>query len=95
MKQYFVHYYRDFGNTYNLFYTENAEETKAAIESGYERITRKQAIELCRAEIRRRKDNPAASGYADSAIYPFSAGQDEDFENYPWTKNGYIVERRI
>lgn len=47
MKQYFVHYFRDFGNTYNLYYAECPEDF-AALPDGAERISRVLCKTLCR-----------------------------------------------
>ena len=50
MKQYFVHYFRDFGNTYNLYYAECPEDF-AALPDGAERISRRKAEQLCREDF--------------------------------------------
>lgn len=87
-KQYFVHYYRDFGNCYNLYYAECPEDF-AALPEDAERITRRKAEQLCRDEKDRRKYDESFSGYADTIITP-AAGDywEED------TPNGYIMPRR-
>jgi hypothetical protein len=100
-KTYYVHYYKDFANTYNLYYAETAADL-AALPEGAERITRKQALALASDEAWRRKADQAFSGYADTAIYPAADCNrydeygpiyvDWDDENrYVW--NGRIVER--
>ena len=61
MRQYFKHYYNDFGNTYSLLYADTPEQL-AAIPEGAERITRREAIQLAVAENQRRKDDAAFSG---------------------------------
>lgn len=43
-KQYYVNYYRDFANTYSLYWAETEEQIKMAEENeNNERITRKKA----------------------------------------------------
>ena len=43
MKKYFVQYYHDFGNTYNLAWAETPEQIKQAETNKWEQITRKEA----------------------------------------------------
>lgn len=102
MKKYFVKHPRDFFNEYSLVYTTDSEQEEAAISEGYERCTRAQAFELCRAEIRRRESDPMFSGYADALIFPYDASQDEiaHFSMFRGTtharftiKDSYLVER--
>lgn len=64
MKRYYVNY-GEFRNQYALRYISNPEQTAP---DGWEQITRKEAEALARAERRRRKENPAFSGYADTEI---------------------------
>lgn len=94
MRKYYVHYWRDFGNTYNLYYAETTEQEALAREMGAEQITRKRAEQLCRDENYRRKYDTAFSTYADNVIYPI------DFDGH-WmdceqvlTKKGYTMEYR-
>ena len=91
MRKYFIHYYRDFGNTYNLAYTDTDAQAAEAEANGWDRITRKQAESKCADENRARKTDPAFSGYADSLIYPY--GYDCDWCNDRHAeKVGYIIE---
>lgn len=93
MKRYYVKYYLDFSNTYNLAYTETEAEEKQAKEQGYDRITRKEAERLCALENQRRKQDPAFAYHADAVILPI--GYDDDWRNDSnLTLDGYIVERR-
>ena len=90
------HYYIKHGraaNYYDLVYTEDATEAAAAGAAGYERITRREAIDYCRAERDRRAYDPAFGGYADAYIYPWT---DEDFFHGLDCVEaaGYIAERR-
>lgn len=94
MKKYYVRYYKDFSNTYDLRYTETPEEELAAKQKGYERIPRKEAERLCSAENYRRKHDEAFSGYADNVILPFSYPDDRDWRNdRRMYLDGYIVCR--
>ena len=92
MKKYFIKY-GEFGNTYDVRYTENIAEEAQAIEQGMERISRKEAIGLCARENERRKENPAFSGYASDVILPFGYGGDWR-NDWRLEKIGRLVERR-
>lgn len=71
MRKYWVQYWRNFGNTYNLFYTENPEE-ESMLPKNAERITRKKALQLAREESDRRKFDGAFAYYAPETIAPLS-----------------------
>ena len=91
MRKYWVQYWRNFGNTYNLFYTENPEE-ESMLPGNAERITRKEALKLAREESDRRKYDEAFAYNADSEIYPVSFVG--DIVNNPhWQCVGRIWER--
>lgn len=77
MRKYWVQYWRNFGNTYNLFYTENPEE-ESMLPGNAERITRKKALQLAREESDRRKFDGAFAYYAPETIAPLSV---EDIVN--------------
>lgn len=90
------HYYIKMGraaNWYGLIYTEDAAEEAAARAAGYERITRSEAIDYCRAERDRRAYDPAFGGYADVYIYPWTE-QDALHGLNCIEGAGYIAERR-
>lgn len=99
MKKFFVRYTADFGNTYDLCYTEDGSEPE-----GYERITRKEAEGKARAEARRRKDDPSFAYYAPEYITPYFPGDDgekaEDAKNdaltarRKWTIDGRIIIKK-
>ena len=95
MKKYFKQNYLNFSNTYDLVYTETQEQEKQAITKGYVRITRKEAERLCRAEIDRRKEDPAFSGYASTEILPIWYPTMERYwrNDRRMVQKGYIVER--
>lgn len=80
----------DFGNVYGLRYTESADYP---VPAGWERITRKEAEDLARAEARRRKDEPMSSGYADAYIYPFGMSDRDD--DCFLARRGWHTEGRI
>lgn len=69
MKRYYI-MRGPFSNVYALRYTETPEQDAEAIQTGYERITRKEAEALARRERKRRELNPMFSGYADAEIWP-------------------------
>ena len=94
MKRYYVHYYRDFGNTYALYWADSPE-MEAHLPDGAEQITRARAIELAQAERDRRRYDAAFSGYASAAIYPADMPTDDDPHNQRrYELRGYIWERR-
>jgi len=95
-RQYFAHYYKDFGNTYSLVYADTEDELKMIPEDA-ERITRKEAESLASRENYRRKYDSSCSGYADNAIYPVTMTQEEMWDLYnsrKYVKKGYIWERK-
>ena len=69
MKHYYVKH-GNFANVYSLCYTDSPAGDAAALEQGYERITRQEAFHLCAVENQRRKWERSSSGYADNVIYP-------------------------
>lgn len=90
-KHYFVKH-GNFGNVYSLRWADNKNDIETAEKRGYEQITRKEAIQLCRDERHRRANDRAFSGYADAMVYHIS--HDPYNPNcYPETKDasGYIV----
>ncbi len=79
MYHYYVHYYRNFSNTYRLYYAAAGEMVPETLD----RITRKEAFSLCRKERQRRRMDPNFSGFADTFIYPLSV-EKLDIENRDW-----------
>jgi hypothetical protein len=95
MKKYYVHYYRDFRNSYSLLWADSPE-MEAALPEGAEQISRAKAIELARAEKERQKYEPSFAGYAADAIYPADYNSDRDGDLYNdkrYYLNGYIWDR--
>jgi hypothetical protein len=93
MNKYFVKNTLGYANTYDIVYTKNADEEHTAIENGYERITRRDAIDLCRAELDRIKYNPNFSGYSSTVILPvWYPSNERDWRNDKRMKrNGFLV----
>jgi hypothetical protein len=94
MKKYYIKR-GEFANMYDVVYAETEAETAQAEAEGYERITRKEAEHLCRAEREREQYDAAFSGYASSEILPISYPADaRDWrDDRHMALNGYIVER--
>lgn len=90
MKKFYVHY-GDFANTYRLVWAETPEQVEEAENNGYERITRKEAENLCAEENRRRKENPSFSGYASNVIYPVEYVDNWE-NNEKMYKDRYIID---
>lgn len=100
MKKFYINYYRNFGNTFNLCYCNTEEEERAAVSAGFERITRKEAERKCAEEKNARKFDPAFSGYGDTEIVPWSylsqSRKADDLilpEDVGLRLNGYIWEK--
>lgn len=91
-RQYFAHYYKDFGNTYNLMYADTKEELKLVPENA-ERITRKKAESLCADENYRRKVDSSFSGFADNMIYPVALSEEDKWNLY--NSNKYYINKYI
>lgn len=66
MTKYFI-FKGDFGNQYSLCYTKDGSEP-----TGAERITRKEAERYALDEVRRQKEEPMSSGYADDYVWPYN-----------------------
>lgn len=98
MKQiYYIVYWADFGNTYRLYHVTKSTEA-AFLQRCPEakRISRAEAIKLCRRERRARKENEAFAYYADTYIWPGTmVGNDPvEQENYGWRhidSSGFII----
>ena len=86
-RNYFMQNKLGFANTYMLRWSYRKEIP------GWERIKRKEAIELCVAERRRRNYDRDFGGYATAYIFPDWWYE----EDHPvgWVPNGYIVEKGV
>ena len=96
MRKYYANYYKDFSNTYRLFYTETPEEEKTALAKGYHRITRKKAFSLCAYARYLRKTDPSVAGFASAYVYPLNKDPDYDciIDEYWIDETGYIMLKR-
>lgn len=90
MRKYWVQYWRDFANTYNLYYTENPEE-ESMLPKNAERITRKKALQLAREESDRQKFDEAFAYYASTTIAPI--GEHDIVNNHHYHLIGRIWEK--
>lgn len=90
MKKYYVHYWNNFANTYNLYWAETPQQIAKAESKGYECISRKYAEKLCVEENYRRKTDYNFSDYASNVILPFDYDGDwiNDKNMY---KDGYMI----
>lgn len=77
-RKYYVYYYKNFRNTYDLYYTENEENAKKMEDRGMQRITRREAVKLCREE-KYRRENPSFAYFASATIKPWD---EHDLRNY-------------
>lgn len=92
-KNYYVRYYRDFANTYNLCwcYERNKNAKVKLEEDGFHRISKERALDLVYQELYRRRFDQSMGGYADSVIYPWNYdamfdGYDDVDEHTGWNK---------
>lgn len=89
-RQYFVHFYRPFANTYNLYYADTPEMI-AKLPSGALRISKKDALRFVQEELDREKFESTSSGFATSTIFPTDYPIDEDIRN----DRRYILRNHI
>lgn len=96
-RRYYIYYYKDFGNTYELYYAENLKEAQLAEEKGFSQIGRKEAERKCREEKDRRKHDPSFAYFASTTIMPIALIEKfEDCiepEECGYHLNGYIYEK--
>ncbi len=81
---------------YDLIWTDSDDAEREAIENGYERITRQEAIRLCRKERERRKMKGHSLKCSSTYIEQFFP---EEITNALWfgnmkqvVKDSYIIE---
>lgn len=92
---YYVNFYRDFSNTYRLYYAPAG----VPVPKEWKHITRKRAIHLCIRERRARREDPAFSGYADIYIFPawtanYSCDAREKVNGYVLAEKDIIIYER-
>ena len=87
-KKYFINYYKNFANTYNLCWVEGHDKKTIdlLLENGWENITRKNAFEKCVQENDRRKNDASFSYFADNKILPY------EYIGTNWQNMKYDVE---
>ena len=96
MRKYYISNCLGFANTYRICYAETPEQNALAISQGFERITLKDAIALCRRENERRRYDRSVSGYGSAVILPIDY---DDSTEAPWECNrhyckvGYVIQR--
>ena len=83
MKKYYIEYYRDFANTYNLYSVENEADQDALhkIAPTAKRITLKDARRKIREERWARVNDQAFGGYGDTSITPAAVAL-EKYDQY-------------
>lgn len=94
MKKYYINYYNNAANIFELRWLDTKKDEEDAIAEGFERITRKEAIEKCKNERERVKRGER--NFADTIIVPFlparirnTIGWDMDALT---TKDGYVYD---
>lgn len=94
MKKYYVNYYRDFSNTYNLYYTDETMDIE--IPKSWKQITRSRAIMLAIRERKARKYDETFAYFADAEIYPvdFDRNEEDIRNNYNYYLDGYIWKKK-
>ena len=94
MKKYYINYYNNAANTFELRWTDNKEDEEAAIAEGFKRITRKEAIEKCKNERERVKRGEHK--FADTIIVPFLPAMIRNTIGWDMnalkTKDGYVYD---
>lgn len=88
---YYVHFYNGFANAYNLYHAPES----VSVPAEWKRITRAEAIDLCRREIERRKEAPMFSGYASSMVLPYNLVTADMFHLYGWTAENLVRPRKL
>ena len=92
-RRFYVNYPRNFANEYDLRWVDNTQDETYLEVIGYERITRKHAVELCVRERKLRRLNPCQAGWASDIILPatYAGFPDEDYEDGTLiTFDGYV-----
>ena len=93
-RRYYISYYKNFANTYDLYYAENTDEVRLAEEKGFTQISRKEAERKCSEEKFRRKYDPSFSHFASIHIIPLALfDRLVDPEDVGYRLNGYIYEK--
>lgn len=70
MKAYYIRFWKNFSNTFELAWADNSADRKWLVSAGFERCTRKYAEMKARNERYAREHDQAFSGYGDTSIAP-------------------------
>lgn len=90
-RHYYIHYPQNFDNEYDLYWVDNPNDERELIKQGYKRISKSEAINICKSERLARKNNSSFSGYGNSIIMPFNFDGDEDkAKQCLETPDGYV-----
>jgi len=76
IKHYFVRYPRDFANEYDLGWSYDESVP------GWERITRREAVAMARAEVWRCRWTPTLSGCAPVLVFPIPGDNTPGMDDY-------------
>ena len=87
MKKYYIKYYKNFANTFELRWVDNEEDEEIAITEGYKRITRKEAIKKCINAREEKRVN--GSCYGSTEILPLNIKPNSYLSDFN-TDDGYI-----
>lgn len=87
MKKYYIRYYREYGNTFELRWIDNEEDEEIAIAEGFKRISRKEAIQKCINAREEKRVNGFA--YGSTEILPLNIKPNSYISDFN-TDDGYI-----
>lgn len=90
MKKYYIHYYKNFVNAYELWWAETPAQKAIAKKKGYAPITRREAEKKCAEENSRRKRGEG--GFAYRYIYPVDCNWEVIDATMDIVASGYILE---
>lgn len=87
MKKYYIRYYREYGNTFEIRWIDNKEDEEIAIAEGFKRITRKEAIKKCTNAREEKRVNGVT--YGSTEILPLNIKPNSYLSDFN-TEDGYI-----
>lgn len=89
MKKYYIRYYREAGNTFELRWLDNKEDEEIAIAEGFKRITRKEAIKKCINA--REEERVTGKAWGSTDILPLNIKPNSYLSDFN-TDDGYIIK---